>query len=345
MDGDEVAEAHPRTARPRLLIVTGIYPTVDLPTAGVYVRQRVDELVAAGRTVRVVHAKTYSGSTVGRYLRLAARAMTTRGRFDGVEAHVLLPAGAIGLIAAMTRRVPLVVVAHGSDVSYTARRHPLLAWLARVVVGRAAAVVANSRATAVLVARLGREATVISPGVDFLLFSPGPSERADLGLPEGPIALFIGPPDPHKGADIFIDGVLRAGWSGLIVGAGHQPADDRILVRPPVPPRELARLFRSVDCVVVPSRREGLGLVAIEAAACGTPIVATRVGGLREVLVEDVNGVALDPATGYGLADALTTIAARSWDAETLRGSVRSHDLRTATAAMDRLWRGVVGGG
>lgn len=344
MDDDAVAEAHRRTASPSLLIVTGIYPTVDHPTAGVFVRQRVDELIAAGGTVRVVHAKTYSGSTVGRYLRLAARAMTIRGRFDGVEAHVLLPAGAIGLIAAMTRRVPLVVVAHGSDVSYTARRHPLLAKLARVVVLRAAAVVANSRATAALVAQLGRDATVISPGVDFLLFTPGPSERADIGLPEGPIALFIGPPDPHKGVDVFIDGVIRAGWSGLIVGAGHRPAGDRILVHPPVPPRELPRFFRSVNCVVMPSRREGLGLVAIEAAACGTPIVATRVGGLREVLVEDVNGVALEPATGFGLADALTAIAARSWDAETLRESVRSHDLRIATKAMDGLWRGILNG-
>jgi glycosyltransferase involved in cell wall biosynthesis len=343
MEGAQLVETRP-TSRLRLLIVTGIYPTVDQPTAGAYVQQRVDQLVAAGTFVRVVHAPTYSGSVVGRYLRLAARALTVRGRFDGVEAHVLLPAGAIGLMAATVRRVPLIVVAHGSDVSYTAHRHPLLTKVARVVVRRAAAVVANSRATAALVADLGREAAVISPGVDFERFSPGPSERSALDLPEDPIALFIGPPDAHKGVEVFIDGVTRAGWCGLIVGSGHRPAGERFLRRAPVPPRELPRYFRSVDCVVVPSQREGLGLVAIEAVACGTPIVTTRVGGLPEVLVEDVNGVALDPVNGSQLASALAKVAARSWSVETMRESVRSHDLRTATEAMDGLWLGALRG-
>jgi glycosyltransferase involved in cell wall biosynthesis len=344
MEGQRPIDGRMRPGRPRLLIVTGIYPTADQPVAGIYVQQRVDQLVATGAEVHLVHAMTYRGSVVARYLGLAARALTATGQFDGVEAHVLLPAGAIGLMAAMVRRLPLVVVAHGSDVSYTARRHMLLTKLARLVIRRAAAVVANSQATADLVAELGGEAAVISPGVDFLRFSPGPSERSGLNLPEGRIAMFVGPVDAHKGVDVFSDGVTRAGWNGLIVGNGHQPADDRFQVRPQMPPLELCRYYRSVDCVVIPSRREGLGLVAIEAVACGIPIVATRVGGLPEVLVEGLNGVALDPATGPGLALALAAVAARPWDVDRMRESVRSHDLRTATEAMDAVWRGVIRG-
>ena len=324
------------------MIITGIYPTPDQPVAGIYVERRVDQLRAAGTHVRVIHPTSYTGSVVLRYLRLAAAAMTARGRFDGVEAHVLLPAGAIGLLAAMVRRLPMVVVAHGSDVSYTARRHPFLAKLARVVVGRAAAVVANSRTTAGFVADLGGEAAVISPGVDFERFTPGPSERAALGLPEGRIALFVGPADAHKGVDVFVDGVTRTDWHGVIVGRGHGPAGDQIRVLPALPSDDLPRLYRSVDCVVVPSRREGLGLVAIEALASGIPIVAARVGGLREVLAEGLNGVALEPLSGPDLASGLAAVAARRWDAEALRDSVRSHELRNASAKMAGLWQRIL---
>jgi glycosyltransferase involved in cell wall biosynthesis len=342
MEREEQDEIEPEPAPLRLLLVTGIYPTADRPLAGTYVEQRVGRLIAAGTSVRVVHAATYQGSVTGRYLRLATRALTTGGSFDGVESHVLLPAGAIGLLSATLRRVPLVVVAHGSDVTYTAQRHALLTRLARLVIRRAAAVVANSRATAEVVAALGGEATVISPGVDFARFSPGPSERSTLNLPDGRIALFVGPSDRHKGVDIFIDGVMRAGWQGVIVGSGHRQAGEQFTLRNEVAPWDLPPYYRSVDCVVVPSRREGLGLVAIEALACGVPIVATRVGGLREVLVDGVNGVALEPGTGVGLARALGAVAARSWDAATLHDSVRAHDLRASTDAMDRLWRRII---
>jgi D-inositol-3-phosphate glycosyltransferase len=66
---------------------------------------------------------------------------------------------------------------------------------------------------------------------------------------------------------------------------------DHLLVRPPVPRHELADWYRAADVVAVPSHNESFGLVAAEAQACGTPVVAAAVGGLRTVVVDDVSGV------------------------------------------------------
>lgn len=333
------AEA-PTAGEPRsLLVVTGLYPTPDRPTVGGFVRDRVERLRATGRNVAVVAPRSYRGSVFRRYLRLAARALVAARLAEGVEAHVFVPTGAIGVLAGWVWRKPVVVVAHGSDVLYTAWRHPVLTAVARQVARSASAIVANSNATADAVRRLGGNPVVIAPGVDSLLFSPGPSERTRLGLPSGPVALFVGPDDPHKGLDVFVDAIRRVGWSGVTVGGtGRGPDGSGVHNRPAMDQPTLVRYLRSVDCVVVPSRREGLGLIAIEAASCGTPVVATRVGGLVEIVRDGVNGILVDGADPAQLADALARLPTLGLQPETVRDSVRAFWAPAATRRMDDLW-------
>ena len=130
-----------------------------------------------------------------RYLSLAIRAGIVRGRFDGVEAHPLFPAGLIGLVAARLRRVPLVVYAHGADVRETAVQNALYRLLARLVIRGSAAVVTNSADTAGLVSRLGGSPIVIPPGVDLETFHPSPR-------PSTRRVLYLGGTDPRKGYDV-----------------------------------------------------------------------------------------------------------------------------------------------
>ncbi len=337
----------------RLLLVTNIYPTTDRPQSGAFVARRVAVLRERGVDVVVAGPSSYRRNTLIRHLEIARRALTARGPFDGVEAHPVYAAGVIALVAARLRRRPLLAYAHGSDVADYAVRRRVHRVLARWVVRGAKAVVANSQTTASYVERLGATPRVISPGIDLSVLGPvRPKERVALrrrlGLPEGPLALYLATLTEHKGADVFASGVAAApGWQGIMVGAGPlaesiEAAHPAILRRPAVAPDEVPDWLRAADVVVVPSRREGLGLLAIEALACGKPVVAVAVGGLREVIRDGENGLLIPPADPSALAGAM----ARLLDPE-LRArlgaagpaSVADHDIRRVAEAMAEVWR------
>jgi D-inositol-3-phosphate glycosyltransferase len=163
------------------------------------------------------------------------------------------------------------------------------------------------------------------------------------------LALYVGTLSERKGADIFAAGLdlaAAAGWSGAMVGDGALAgsiASEHPSVRltPPAPPTEVAAWMRVANVVVVPSRREPLGLAAVEALACGTPVVASSVGGLREVVRDGENGLLIPPDDPGALAAALGRlvdpgIRTRLGAAGT--ASVAGHDMRTAAAQMADVW-------
>jgi D-inositol-3-phosphate glycosyltransferase len=161
---------------------------------------------------------------------------------------------------------------------------------------------------------------VVPPGVDLDRFRPGPalagplSSRTRLGLPEtGQIIAFIGRIQPLKAPDVLISAlpamttpdvtvVICGGPSGsglerptaLIELAASLGVSDRVRFLPPLTGDDLPALYRSADLVAVPSYNESFGLVALEAQACGTPVVAAAVGGLVTAVRNGVSGVLVD---------------------------------------------------
>lgn len=151
---------------------------------------------------------------------------------------------------------------------------------------------------------------VLPPGVDHQLFKPGDKRRARaaLGLPGERVLLFVGRIQPLKGLDLAIrslaeidDGVLwvMGGPSGpegpdelarCQKLAAELGVADRIVIRAPVEHTRLVDYYRAADVCIVPSRSESFGLVALEASACGTPVVAASVGGLRSIVEDSVTG-------------------------------------------------------
>lgn len=171
---------------------------------------------------------------------------------------------------------------------------------------------------------------VVAPGVDLDLFAPDGAldatalaaaqarARTALHLPlDEHVVLFAGRVQPLKAPDVLVrmlaELAARAAREGagarvplLVVLGGPSGSPtavtallelarglglaDRVQVRPPVGRAELARWFRAADLVAMPSRSESFGLVAAEAQACGTPVVATGVGGLRTVVADGISG-------------------------------------------------------
>lgn len=335
----------------RILLITSLLPTADRPEAGTFVARRLQVLRDQGVRVEVIAARSYRQGPIRRHVRMLIAAARPR-RVDGVEAHVFLPAGLIGVLAARMARAPLLVYAHGSDVRDTARRSRFHVFLARVVARLATIVVSNSEATRTAVVELGATGPVIPPGVDFDLFSPAPTvhARLTLGIPEqGSVVLFVGSLTRVKGADVFAEAMAGLpGAVGIAVGRGE--LGEMISVRwpairlvGPATQELVARWMQAADLVIAPSRAEGLGLAAVEALACGVPVVACAVGGLVEVVKDGFNGVLVQPDDPAELRGAIERLlrsdGLRSQLASRARGSVAHHDRRVVDRQMAGVWK------
>ncbi len=178
---------------------------------------------------------------------------------------------------------------------------------------------------------------VLTPGVDRAIFAPGQrhAARSAIGLPAGPMLLFVGRLQPLKGAELAIE-TLAATRAAAAVGANAQlvivggpsgpdgqatlnrlkeMADELAVARhvrfvDPLPHHLLSTYYRAADVCLVPSRSESFGLVALEAAACGTPVVSSDVGGLRDNVVDGRTGYLVVGRDGAAFAGRVIEILA-----------------------------------
>jgi D-inositol-3-phosphate glycosyltransferase len=174
---------------------------------------------------------------------------------------------------------------------------------------------------------------VVPPGVDHLVFSPGDrnAARRRLGVDAPRVLLFVGRIQPLKGTDLAVRclAALDDPSVALVVVGGPSGSDGenelrrvralagdlgvgaRIRWVPPQRHERLADYYRAADVCLVPSRAESFGLVALEAAACGTPVVAADVGGLRSLVDQDETGFLVegrDPSDYAGPVEKLLAL-------------------------------------
>jgi D-inositol-3-phosphate glycosyltransferase len=177
---------------------------------------------------------------------------------------------------------------------------------------------------------------IVPPGVDPALFQPGDrmAARERLHLSGLRLAVYVGRLQPHKGPDVAVRTVAEAisrdpaaagdlvlaivgGPSGAEKGAevarimelaSALGVSERVMLFPPMPQSSLVDVYAAADVVLVPSRSESFGLVALEAQACGTPVVAAEVGGLRYVVDDGVTGFLVEGHDPSDHADRLLAL-------------------------------------
>ncbi|MER5388573.1 D-inositol-3-phosphate glycosyltransferase [Saccharopolyspora sp. NPDC002686] len=268
------------------------------------------------------------------------------GYYDIAHSHYWL-SGQVGWLARERWGVPLVHTAHtlakvkNANLAAGDTPEPRVRVVGEEQVVEAADVlVANTEFEAAdLVERYGADPSsvaTIPPGVDLDVFTPGDraAARAELDVPADAIALaFVGRIQPLKAPDVLLRATaellarrpeLRERLVVLVVGgpsgsglerpralqelAAQLEITDVVRFLPPRAGASLADVYRAADVVAVPSYNESFGLVALEAQACGTPVVAAAVGGLPVAVDDGVSGLLVDGHRTGQWADALGSV-------------------------------------
>ena len=283
--------------------------------------------------------------------------------FDLIDSHYVYPDGFAAVQLARSLRKPVTVSARGSDIHEYAS-YPLIRRRLRSTLGEADGIVAVSDSLKKCIVDLGvpeSRITTIPNGVDDTKFHPVPraEARRRLKLPEGPIILSVGRLVPLKGFDLLIKAlrILRDEFqhkdlSLVILGDGPERQSlahtarslglsDRVMMANAVPHAELPLWYSAADLSCLASSREGWPNVVLESMACGTPVVAAKVGGIPEIIRSDRVGLLTERGErplALGIQEALR----RSWQSDAIVDFARQHSWQRAAVSIKELFSTVL---
>ncbi len=292
----------------------------------------------------------YAPHALARCFRDAIKEVTRDGwGFDFIDAHYFYPDGVAAATVAKEFGKPLVITARGSDITLIAKHSRPRAQILKAALD-ADAVITVAAALKDELAALGAPAQkihVLRNGVDLRVFTLGDrmAARAALGV-SGPVIVSAGHLIARKGHDLVIDALGQIpNATLLIVGDGAERArlehqakraglSSRVRFLGAQAPAKMPEIYRAADILALASSREGWPNVLLEAMACGTPCVATDVGGVGEVIREPAAGRIVHERTPDAIAREINTLLADPPGAALTRAYAERHSWDETADAM-----------
>ena len=357
----------------KVLTFSTLYPSATRPTHGIFVENRLRQLLGSGKVeatvvapvpwfpfthsafgayaahartppsevrhgVRVLHPRfpvlPKLGTSVAPFLLARAMAAPLRSLlpFDLIDAHYFYPEGVAAVMLGRALAKPVVITARGTDVNLIAQYalpRRMIRWAAR----KAASVITVSQALKDRLVDLGVEKShiqVLRNGIDLELFRPMPGESRQVGrrklLSVGNLLLF-------KGHGFVIEALRYLPECDLVVvGTGpdrqkleriaqESGVSERVRFAGGMNQEALRNEYATSDVLVLASSREGWPNVLLEAMACGTPVIATRVGGTSEIVTSRDAGLLIDECSPEAVARAVQQLLSNYPD----RSATRRH--------------------
>ena len=289
---------------------------------------------------RVSWLKPESLMMYWRFLSVSLR-LALRHRFTAVHAGRVLPEGLVAWLVARIVRIPVVIYAHGEEI--TTWRQPGKFKAMRFAYRHADKVVANSEFTYEQLLKLGvapERIEIINPGVDTERYKPGlPCDdlKASIGLATGQkVILSVGRLSRRKGFDMVIRSLPELLKKGLdvqyaLIGVGEDrgyleglarelKVSERVHLLGHVAIEDLPRWYNACDVFAMPNREidgdtEGFGMVFIEASACRKASVAGIAGGTGAAVEHGITGLRVDGNSAHDVSEALSDILANDENA------------------------------
>jgi teichuronic acid biosynthesis glycosyltransferase TuaC len=255
--------------------------------------------------------------------------------YQVLDAHYFYPDGVAAVMLGKLLRLPVVVTARGTDINLIPRWR-LPRWQLRWAIRRADAVIAVCQALKEAIQGLAEdvcEVEVLRNGVDLQMFSP-PTDRARLRAELGfdrVTLVCAGHLIERKGPHLVVEALHRLDDVELVfVGEGELrdalttqvrslELESRVRFLGALDQGELKKYYQAADFLVLASSREGWANVLLEAMACGTPVIGTRVWGTPEAVDEGVSGLLVDSRTPQAIAEAIDAARRKHFDRHAVR--------------------------
>ena len=309
---------------------------------GIFIKNLIDEFNRYGNVqqyiaANFIHRKGFL-IIIYKYIMLFIKSIycAVFKDYDIIHAHFAYPTGLIAYICKLIKKKKLIISIHGSDIYNVALRSKLNFKLCKFALMRSDFLIVNSEyVKKKIIKGFGinkNKIKIISIGVRVDLFKPMNKEicRKKLGLGlRGKIILFAGNIIEIKGVIYLIEAInlVRKKYRDdtikcILLGAKFNSKyvssilkkikifklEDIIKLVGPVPYNEVPFWINASDVFVLPSLSEGFGLAALEALACRVPVVAARVGGLKEFIKDGETGFTVEPGNSKSIADIVTYI-------------------------------------
>nr|WP_263324814.1 glycosyltransferase [Neobacillus sp. Marseille-Q6967] len=324
----------------KILVITNMYPSREHKSFGIFVKNQVDAIKRKNMTVDVLaitNPKSGKVNVLTKYITWFIKTLVTLvtkgNKYDVIHAHYVFPSGYLGLLFKKVFKTRLIVTAHGGDIDKMAKKSKRLYQMTETILQKADHVIAVGDALHhEIVTKFSvnpKKTSILNMGVNRQIFKPVDRlfAREKCNYPkDSRMILFVGNLLEQKGLIELLDALSLvqekvSNVELVIIGAAKNPAfkrkldkkiNDRHLVNSvhilgPKVQAEISLWMCAADCLVLPAHMEGFGLVALEAMACGTPVIGTNVGGLKSLL-QNGAGVITPVKNPEELANSIITV-------------------------------------